>query len=59
MGPALDEAERSGVKMEIIWPLQLHLQLDAPDAATINVVSKSQSRNYDGVQDWLAVEALL
>lgn len=69
VGQALDEAERSGEELEILWPLQ---RLDRAEQSTaqkqqqqqqapsdVDGKGKAREKSVEGVQDWAALEALL
>lgn len=53
VGQALDEAERSGEELQMIWPMTLASGGVDDDQAN------SGSKKGEGVSDWAAVEALL
>jgi actin-related protein 9 len=51
VGPALEEAERSGEALDIIWPLAV--------GEFVLGAGKGKERAVDGVRDWAGFEALL
>ncbi|KAK9895194.1 actin-like ATPase domain-containing protein [Cystobasidium minutum MCA 4210] len=73
VGPALDEAERSGEELEIVWPLRTEASTgtdssnatdktngDVDDMKVEGAEDSAAKDNADNglVQDWLALEAL-
>lgn len=75
VGPALDEAERSGEELEIVWPLDSNAYTGAGSSSSDRTNGDSDAMKVDsaedaaagkdgqlasaGVQDWAALEALL
>ena len=53
VGPALDEAERSGEDLHIVWPLSVG-GLQYPSNET-----SEGKQAVSGINDWVALEALL
>lgn len=75
MGPALDEAEKVGEEVDIIWPLsyatsstsswkgtdagQDGMEVDPAEGSGAANGKARRSREVDGIVDWVGLEVLL